>query len=520
MRNITKTIPALLLVIATAGCTDDDSFTTRTDHMLTFAQDTVSMDTVFSRVPTSRKSFWIYNKSGDGIRCTNVRLANGNQSGFRVNIDGTYLGEESGYQISDLEIRRNDSVFVNLELTARDNNKIGPQYMEDNLVFQLESGVQQKVNLNAYSWDAEIIKNLTIKGDTLITSQKPIVVYGPLTIDSLSTTTIAPGTTLYFHNNGKLDVYGRLVANGTPDRNIVFRTDRTEHMFSYLPYDMVSGMWNGIHFHTSSYSNVMDYTDTHGCFNGIVCDSSDVSRQKLSLTNSIVHNCQGYGLKLTNCNTSIKNCQLSNVLNDCVAVIGGQASILSSTIAQFYPFDSNYGAALSFTNQTTDDQLLKHTYPLLKMDCVNSIVTGYADDVVMGSNPDTTAVYTFMFENCILRTDSLEQSENVKNVIWEKADSVETDTVYGGKKNFKLVDGQTQHYDFHLSPVSKAIGAASTDAKYALQTDREGTPRDSQPDMGCYEYVAPAGEDDKSTQGATPSQLPARSKRRSINLRK
>ncbi len=491
MITIKNVIPVMALALVGISCTDDDSFSLRTDHVLTFSSDSVSMDTVFSRVPTARKSLWVYNRSGDGIRCTNVRLENGNQSGFRVNVDGVYLGQESGFQTSGVELRNKDSLFVNIELTSPMNYKIGPQLLEDNLVFSLESGVQQKINLSAYSWDADIVKNLTIKGDTTIVSERPIVVYGPMTVDSLSRTTIAPGTTLYFHAGASLQVYGTLISEGTADKNIVMRTDRTDRMFSYLPYDMVSGQWGGICFHSSSYGNSMAYTDVHSTFNGILCDSSNVDKVKLLLRNSTVHNCQGYGVRAVNSTVGISNCQLTNTLKDCVSIVGGRAQIVSSTLAQFYPFDSNTGAALSFTNYETDDNLKNKVYPLLQMDCINSIVTGSEDDVVMGTAVDSVEAYTYRFENCILRTDSLANGENIKNIIWENADSVDTDTVYGGEKNFRLVDYATQHFDFHLSGVSKAIGAATADGDFALPTDRDGNRRDDRPDIGCYEYIEP-----------------------------
>ena len=488
MKHLTKYITIIMAIFAMTGCTDDDSFTTLPNHVLTFSTDTIRMDTVFSRVPTSRRYFWVYNKSGDGIRCTKVRLSNGSRSGFRVNVDGTYLSMESGYQTSDVEIRNKDSIFVNVELTSPLNHASTPQLLEDDLVFTLESGVEQKVNLNAYSWDAEIVRNLTIRRDTTISSERPIVVYGNMTVDSLATVTIVPGTTLYFHSKSGLDVYGRLVAEGTAEKNIVFRGDRTDRMFDYLPYDMVSGQWDGIRFHSSSYDNVMKYTDTHGTFNGIVCDSSDVSRLKLQLYNSTVHNCQGYGLRSVNSVVDVRNSQLTNALRDCVAIFGGVALLEGCTIAQFYPFDSNYGAALRFTNGE-DDGETTHVYPLHQMDCLNSIVTGYARDVVMGVVADSTAAYTYRFANSILRTDTVVDEEKIKNVIWENADSVRIDSVSGGLKNFRLVDGNRQHYDFHLSDRSRAIGAANKDDGYFMPLDRDGRRRDDEPDMGCYEFV-------------------------------
>ena len=144
----------LSVVMLMVACTDDDTFTTSHSNLLSFSTDTLRLDTTFSNVPTSTKTFWVYNKSGDGLRLTNVRLAQGNQTGFRVNVDGIELSAENGYQVSNLEVRNKDSIQVFVEMTSPLNNALTPQEVSDNLLFTLESGVQQKVNLSAYSWDA------------------------------------------------------------------------------------------------------------------------------------------------------------------------------------------------------------------------------------------------------------------------------------------------------------------------------------------------------------------------------
>ena len=162
IKNIIFLIGAMLFC---ASCSDDDSFTTSTSNLLTFSTDTVKMDTVFSRIPSSMRSFWVFNRSGDGIRCSNIRLAKGNQTGFRVNVDGTYLGQTAGFQTHDVEIRNKDSIRVFVELTSVDNGKMEPQKIEDDLVFTLESGVEQKVNLNAFTWDADILTDVVVKED-------------------------------------------------------------------------------------------------------------------------------------------------------------------------------------------------------------------------------------------------------------------------------------------------------------------------------------------------------------------
>ena len=77
---------ATLLSAALVACTDDDAFSTSPNRRLTFSTDTVRLDTVFSRVPTATHTFWVYNRSGSGLRLSNVRLQNGNQTGYRVNV--------------------------------------------------------------------------------------------------------------------------------------------------------------------------------------------------------------------------------------------------------------------------------------------------------------------------------------------------------------------------------------------------------------------------------------------------
>ena len=84
------------------SCTDDEHFTKDPSAQLVFSSDTISFDTVFATVPTATRTFWVYNKSNDGIRLSTVRLEGGNQTGFRVNVDGSYLGASSGFQLSDV----------------------------------------------------------------------------------------------------------------------------------------------------------------------------------------------------------------------------------------------------------------------------------------------------------------------------------------------------------------------------------------------------------------------------------
>ena len=72
------------------ACQDDDQFSTSSGLRLTFPADTLMLDTVFSRTPSSTYTFWVHNDNDTGIRIESVRLKRGNQTGFRVNVDGIY----------------------------------------------------------------------------------------------------------------------------------------------------------------------------------------------------------------------------------------------------------------------------------------------------------------------------------------------------------------------------------------------------------------------------------------------
>ena len=180
----------LTIAVFLAACSDNDSFTTSPSARLTFSVDTVKMDTIFSSVGSSTYSFWVYNYAGDGIRISNVRLKKGNQTGFRVNVDGSYLDNSLGSVASDLEVRKGDSIRVFVELTAPVGKDQLARLVTDNLVFALESGVEQQVVLQAFAWDAEMWHDKVFTTSTLISSSRPIIVYGSVKIEKDVTLTI------------------------------------------------------------------------------------------------------------------------------------------------------------------------------------------------------------------------------------------------------------------------------------------------------------------------------------------
>ena len=434
-----KRILYFLIFLLVVACKDDDSFSASSSLKLSFTVDTLKLDTVFSRTPSSTYSFWVHNRNNDGIRLQSIRLKRGNQSGYRVNVDGIYLDNANGAQTNNVEIRKKDSILVFVELTAPEVYRETPTLVEDDLLFLLESGAEQKVLLQAWAWDAIKLYSPVIGEDSVIDSRVPYIIYGDMTVKEGVTLTIR-NTSFYFHEGSGLEVYGRLNTE-----NCLMRGDRLDRMFSYLPYDRICGQWKGIHLYTSSTEHILIDTEIRNPEYGIICDSAAIGdTYRLRMLRCVVHNCKGVGVELNKAYALLENCQLTNTLGDCLSISGGNAEIQYCTIAQFYPFSANRGAALYLTNQYSS---------LERFICEGSIITGYEEDVVMGSQKGDDTAFNYSFKNCLLRTPMVDDAKHYSDIIWESInDSIQ------GTKHFVTIDEENLYYDFHLVPKSPAVG--------------------------------------------------------------
>lgn len=420
------TTAALLLT----ACSDNDSFSTDSSLRLTFSTDTVRLDTLFAEVPSVTYTFWIYNRANDGLRIKTARLEKGNQTGFRVNLDGTFLNPVG----QDFEVRKGDSLRVFVEITSYESHSVEPQLVEDNLLLTLESGVEQKVNLRTYSWDALKMTNLEVEEDMTIESEKPLILYGGGIYIAKGATLTLRNTELYFHDEAGILVDGRLVAD-----NCLLRGDRLDYMFDYLLYDRVSGQWPGIAILGNAEGCWLTDTEVRNTWNGIWADSTQVV-----LTNSVIHNCRGYALYAHDSNVVLDYVQLSNAESDCLLLQGCEAVVDHCTLAQFYPLVGGWGAALHYGPTKRD----------MTLNCRNTLVTGYEDNVVLSdkNDKDSLGVLSYHFENCLLRTPEVKDEEaSYVNIIWETSKDE-----FQGKQHFLTFDEENMIYDFTIVQESPA----------------------------------------------------------------
>ena len=209
-------------------------------------------------------------------------------------------------------------------------------------------------------------------------------------------------------------------------------------MFDYLPYDRIPSQWDGIIICPSSGHNELKNCEIRNAVDAIQCDSTE-----LSLVRTAIYNCGGVGVTAHNSDVMLSYCVVANTAGDCLSFEGCQAAVDHCTLAQFYPFSANRGAALSFMASDLPMMLL----------CTNTLVTGYDADVVMGqSHQEEEPACDYYFADCLLRTDNIVDPDRFVNIIWETP----KDTLQG-KQHFETFDEDNFIYNFNIVEKSPAF---------------------------------------------------------------
>lgn len=466
-----------LLSMIVVACDDYDEFTASPDARLEFSSDSVNFDTYIATVGSSTRTMYVFNRNSKGVRISSIYLQNGELSHFRANVDGQFLANGKG---DDFEIRKKDSLVVRLEVKLPETGTNAPVYYTDRLCFRMESGETQYVDLTAYGQDAYILHGLNVDTDLTLLTDKPYVIYDSLVVQQGATLTLVPGTTLMFHDKCGLTVRGRVDAQGTLEEPVTLRGDRTDHMFDYLLYDNTPSRWEGIHIESGSFGNRFVNCDIHSACYGIVCDSTSILQPCVEIENSVIHNIGGDALSLQDCYATVANSQISNAHGHCVRLLGGKTSFTHCTIAQYYLFHADRGDALNIANL----DLAGEYHPIESAQFINTVITGYGDDVIMGNINEDYEDCRYLFHHSYLTTVESDDFERFYNVAYDNDDQE-----YHSQDNFTLFDSYNFIYDFTPLPESGIVSLA--DPRYAEKYpfDRLGRKRDAMPDAGCYEYV-------------------------------
>lgn len=458
--------PIIVLLINFVGLFTaciDDSFTTSSSDVLEFSVDTVNFDTIFTNEGTATRSLKVFNRSNKSLRVSSIILGKGEESGFIVNVDGL-----SGTSFYNTEIRGNDSLYIFIIANIDETGQLQPVEARDSLVF-VTNGVTQHVKLLAQTQDAKRVRGLMINSDTLLTAEKPIIVYDSLVVASDATLTIEPGATIHFHNGASLQVYGRLIAEGLPGLPVTMRGDRLDRMFENLPYNNLAGQWGGIRFHEGSFDNRITHAMVRGMTWGILCDSTDVSRTTLTIHNSIIHNSTEKLLDIVCNRVRITNSELSDAGGSVLSIHKGIVDVTHTTIVNYYFYDMIKGAII---NTPTCEELIEWGVHLTLNNC---LIAGSASPLSEG---DFTGSDVYL-NSCLIA--GVEGSDDANFI----------HTMWNGEPMFWLIDKENYLYDYRIgSPESGALGwGATAYANDSTATDMYGVSRLERIDVGAYQFT-------------------------------
>lgn len=459
----------LILFSGLFSSCNDENFSSNPSHKLSFSQDTLSFDTVFTTIGSATAILKVYNHNKEALNISSIHLANAANSGFKINLDG-----EKGTQFSNVEIKAGDSLHVFVEVKVNPLNKDNPILIKDSLVF-LTNGNKQDVKFLAYGQDVIILKGKTLKKDTIFTSKRPILVYDSIRVNKGVKLTCEAGTRLYFHDKASLLVHGTLIAEGALANPVLFRGDRLDRLFDYLPYDRIPGQWKGIRLFRSSINNSLNYADIHSGEFALLCDSSGIKDEKVRITNSLLYNVKNDVLSFKSCKAFIANSQLSNAGGNCINLLGGEYTFIHNTITNFYSWDTRLGVSLAFANYQD-----KIAYPL-KASFYNCLISGSSLDELAGKkSPNSAIPFDYKFANSLINSPKEDASAQLINIIW------------ASEKNFVYIGKRDLRYDFRPTSKNKAINIGDIEIAKQYPYDINGRERllDGKPDAGCYEWLS------------------------------
>ena len=465
MRYLLMTLPILFGL--TLGSCITDGLTTSPSDRLTFSRDTVNFDTVFTDLGTPTARLIVRNPAKKGINISSIRFSRPDTE-FTLNVDGV-----SGREFSDVEIRGRDSIYVFIECYIPENASKEPRLVADDLEF-LVNGNLQKVRVEAYGMNVTRLRAIILKEDTRLTADQPYVVFDSLVVAPDATLSIDPGTRLLFHDGASLVVRGRLKARGEVGRMIQIRGDRLDNVLPNVSYDIMAGQWGGIYLAPESMENEMEYVDMRSTVFGLVADScADLSRRKLLLRNSWLHNSQGSVLTSRCARVDAVGCCFSEAAGSVVSLTGGDHTFLQTTIANNYLFSAISGPLLSLNHLFPSEETGLES-PLMKASFENSIIYGLASDLNVPDLEDSDVFFRYVS----LKSHG-EDDDHFINCFWE------TDPMF-------LTIRADYYFNYRLgsdSPVKDCGNPMYVTPE--AETDMDGVNRlaSGLPSLGAYQYV-------------------------------
>ena len=513
MKRILHFLLLISILILWSSCRDDFDFSPSTGS-LEFSRDTVYLDTIFNNIGSSTYNLKVYNRSDEDISIPSVRLGQGQNSNYRLNVDGI-----AGKEFNNVELLANDSLFIFIETTidiqelTEDENQFlytdllefdsGNNFQKVELVTLVKDAVfifpeqDSEGNIATLSFDANgdgepdetNLQGRFLEPEELIfTNEKPYVIYGFAAVNQGDELVVEAGARIHFHadsgilvtNNASIKVNGTLSTDADLLENeVIFEGDRLEPLFSELP-----GQWGTIYLFEGSVENEFNYATIKNSTVGILCEGNqNTIEPKLKINNSQIYNSSNFGILSRASSITAENLVINNSGQSSFAgTLGGKYNFTHCTLANYWSNSFRQFPSLLLNNFQQVDETTIQTNILEEANFINCIIFGNDDPEII-LDEINEAEFNFKFTNCLIRFSS---NNNFPGDNYDFGNSdIYENCIFNQDPDFKapfenrMIIGEN----------SAANGNAFFNMAPLVPFDILGIERNSTSDIGAYENI-------------------------------
>ena len=491
----------LSFLVLWSSCRNDFETVASTGN-LSFSKDTVYLDTIFSNIGSSTYKLKVYNNSKDDIHIPSLRLAQGESSDYRLNVDGM-----PGKVFENVQVLAKDSIFIFIETTFDVNNlpsSTNNFLYTDQLLFDT-GGNQQKVELVTLIKDAVFLypekyadgttETLILgSGDDIVeipgfflddneltfTNEKPYVIYGFAAVRTNKTLTIEAGARVHFHADSGILVAANasIKVMGAPsldresmENEVIFQGDRLEPSFANVP-----GQWGYIRLTSGSVDNEFNHTTIKNGIAALIVEDSPVI-----LRNVQIYNSSNIGLLARTGTIYGENVVINNSGQSSLALqLGGSYEFNHCTFVNYWTGGFRSFPAVTIENTLETEEIL-FVSDLVKADFTNCIIYGN-DRREFALLKSEEADFNFSFKNTLIRFQD-DRGEFSGNPLYDFQDSsIYSEVIFNADPIFQNANRNNFNIEIENSGAEN-IGLNGV----APAVDLNGTSRGTPPDAGAYE---------------------------------
>ena len=504
MRYYFFCILTLLVFILGNSCRKDLAFASSNGN-LEFSRDTVFLDTIFAHIGSSTHTLKIYNRNRDDLEIPSIRLAKGQESKYRLNVDGV-----AGKEFVNIPIFAQDSIFIFIETTVPTDVVSETEFLYTDAIEFDAGDALQKVELVTLVKDAIFIYPKTLpdgtkesislgidesgdeirvagsplaNGQLQFTNEKPIVIYGYAAVPSGKELVINAGARVHFHKDAGIYVSSgaTLTVNGALsedqevlENEVVFEGDRIGDQYAHLP-----GQWGAIWIASGSTENTMNYLTIKNATIGLRVDGNGVlENQTLNIINTQIYNSASINLWAKTAYINAENLVLgSSGATSLYCNIGGKYSFTHCTIANYWSNGFRLGAAVTIDNYNPN-----LAADLIQANFTNCIIDGNS---LLELNLARNALnsFNYAFKNCMLKfRDDSDQFKD--NVLYDFQNPMLFNQIF---LNLDASFLNAIENDYRIGTTSGAINKGNLDSATLVPFDILGTDRTTEPAIGAYQ---------------------------------